>query len=355
MDQSSPEHYPIADFLRWNSEKELVLNPSFQRGPVWTPTAKSYLIDTILHGYPIPKVLMRTHIDRSSHRIFREVVDGQQRLRTIIEFATGKIRLGVRSKDFRGSSYSGLPGELQDKFLAYKITAEQLINASDADVLEVFARINSYAVPVNAAELRNAKFDTEFSWSVQEKSRKWTDLWDLGILGKRDQVRMIGYSFVAEMYGILLNGVSDGGEDKISRLYERKKHDFPEQEEVEERVDWILSVMFDRVIPSLANEPIVKRPQALMIFAALAHSAFGLTEGDVGVDLMPEPAEDIMEHMDQFTDNLAFLNEVLRAEEPPREFERFYTASKSSTQRIASRRERFRVFCQALTDGPMGA
>ncbi|MFD3958337.1 MULTISPECIES: DUF262 domain-containing protein [Streptomyces] len=352
MDQSSPEHYPVADFIKWSNEKELVLNPSFQRGPVWTTTARTYLIDTILHGYPIPKVLMRTHIDRTSHRIFREVVDGQQRLRTIIDFAAGKFKLGIRSKSYRGASYASLPGEVQDKFLAYKITAEQLINATDGDVLEVFARINSYAVPVNAAELRNAKFDTEFSWSVQEKSRNWTELWDLGILGKRDQVRMIGYSLMAEMYGTLLQGVTDGGEDKISRLYDRKKSSFPEQEVVEERVDHILSIMFDRVVPSLANEPIVKRPQALMIFAALAHAEYGLPQGDIGDD-MPHGGEGLNGSIDRFSSNLTFLNEVLKAEEPPRNFERFYNASKSSTQRIASRRERFKVFCEALDSDSM--
>lgn len=352
MDQSSPEHYPIADFIKWNNEKELVLNPSFQRGPVWTTTARTYLIDTILHGYPIPKVLMRTHIDRTSHRIFREVVDGQQRLRTIIDFAAGKFKLGVRSKSYRGANYSALPGELQDKFLAYKITAEQLINASDTDVLEVFARINSYAVPVNAAELRNAKFDTEFSWSVQEKSRKWTELWDLGILGKRDQVRMIGYSLVAEMYSVLLQGVTDGGEDKVTRLYERKKSGFPEQAEIEERVDRILEVMFERVVPGLANESIVKRPQALMIFAAMAHAEFGLPAGDLG-DQVPQRGDDLDGSIDRFTSNLTYLNEVLKAEEPPRRLERFYTASKSSTQRIASRRERFKIFCDALVQDSM--
>lgn len=352
MDQSSPEHYPVADFIKWNNEKELVLNPSFQRGPVWTTTARTYLIDTILHGYPIPKVLMRTHIDRTSHRIFREVVDGQQRLRTIIDFAAGKFKLGIRSKIFRGADYASLPGEVQDKFLAYKITAEQLINASDSDVLEVFARINSYAVPVNGAELRNAKFDTEFSWSVQERSRKWTDLWDLGILGKRDQVRMIGYSLMAEMYGILLQGVTDGGEDKINRLYERKKSNFPEQDLVEERVDQILSIMFDRVVPSFANEPIVKRPQALMIFAALAHVKYGLPAGDIG-EGMPGRGDGLNGAIDRFTANLTFLNEVLKSEEPPRNYERFYAASKSSTQRIASRRERFKVFCEAIVADSM--
>lgn len=75
--QTSPETYPIADFLKWDREKELILNPSFQRGSVWKESAKSYLIDTILRGMPIPKILFRTKIDRRTKQIVREVVDGQ--------------------------------------------------------------------------------------------------------------------------------------------------------------------------------------------------------------------------------------------------------------------------------------
>ncbi len=104
--------------------------------------------------------------------------------------------------------------------------------------------------------------------------------------------------------------------------------------------------MFDRIVPSLANEPVVKRPQALMIFAALAHAEFGIPDGDISD--MPESSIGLNGTVERFTTNLTYLNEVLKAEEPPRELERFYTASKSSTQRIASRRERPKVFYEAL-------
>ncbi len=34
----------------------LMMKPPFQRNPVWTEPQKSYLIDTILNGFPIPRV-----------------------------------------------------------------------------------------------------------------------------------------------------------------------------------------------------------------------------------------------------------------------------------------------------------
>ena len=65
MEGSIPESYRIADFVAWDREKRLRLNPEFQRGPVWTPDPRSYLVETILRGFPMPKIYMRTAIDTS--------------------------------------------------------------------------------------------------------------------------------------------------------------------------------------------------------------------------------------------------------------------------------------------------
>src|SRR3972149_11758879 len=78
--------YSINDFVEWDKAKQLELNPRFQRRPVWTDKAKSFLIDTILRGKPIPKIFIRQKINVSTKTSTREVVDGQQRLRTILPF-----------------------------------------------------------------------------------------------------------------------------------------------------------------------------------------------------------------------------------------------------------------------------
>src|SRR4051794_1228376 len=108
MQGSTPQHYTIADFLKWHDDDELVLNPKFQRGSVWPPAARTYLIDSLLRQYPIPKLLLRTTVDRDSRRTIRDVVDGQQRLRTIIDFAAGKFALGSKAAEFQGARYADL-------------------------------------------------------------------------------------------------------------------------------------------------------------------------------------------------------------------------------------------------------
>lgn len=175
---SSPQTYTISDFIEWHSKKQLVLAPDFQRGSVWSPSAKVFLIDTLLNDLPIPQVYFRTKIDSISQTMLREVVDGQQRLRAILEFAADRIKLTSKAPKHKGKVYSTLSAEDKEVFLAYKVPAVQLINATDADVLEVFARLNSYSVKVTPAELRHAEFSEPVKWAIYDASRDWAMLWN---------------------------------------------------------------------------------------------------------------------------------------------------------------------------------
>jgi len=79
--------YKVADFVSWLKNRQLELSPEFQRRSVWKPGAKSYLIDTIIKGMPIPIIFLRDkRTDISQFEPIREVVDGQQRLRTVLSF-----------------------------------------------------------------------------------------------------------------------------------------------------------------------------------------------------------------------------------------------------------------------------
>lgn len=51
--------YKVSDFLSWQKAGSLVLSPSFQRRPVWEAGAKSFLIDTVVRGLPMPIIFLR--------------------------------------------------------------------------------------------------------------------------------------------------------------------------------------------------------------------------------------------------------------------------------------------------------
>jgi len=236
--ESILEQYRIHDFVSWNENKELELNPYFQRRSVWDPQARTLLIDSVLRRMPVPKIYMRTKLDTRTRRSVREVVDGQQRLRAILGFANGEYALTRRAQEFAGMRYDDLSEEQQERFLSYPLAVDSLVNASDSDVLEVFARLNSYTVTLVAAEKRHAKFQGDFKWAVHGAASDWKVLWEeYQIVAGRDRLRMGDDSLMAEMYGILLNGVTDGGAPKLAALYESHEDAFPDEKKTRTRLD----------------------------------------------------------------------------------------------------------------------
>lgn len=350
MQGSTPQHYTIADFLKWNDDEELILNPKFQRGPVWLNPARTYLIDSILRGYPIPKLLLRTQVNRETRRTIRDVVDGQQRLRAIIDFERGDFALGPKAKEYKGKRYADLEDEEKDSFLAYKLTAEQLINASDDDVLEVFLRINSYAIPVNEAELRNARFDNEFSELVKETVPLLRPAWELGVLSDRERVRMADQSVVAEVIGYFMKGVANGAESDITRLYETTAdEDFdtstlPSQEKISE-----VFLAAASQLDGLKGEPLVQRPHFLMLVAAIMYAKRVLPAGRLDFEKCPNPSEMLTDH-EAISEALRQLNIALSTDsddELSSTLRRFRDA-RATTQRMRSRQPRFEFMCLAL-------
>jgi len=349
MATSVLQQYTIADFLEWHRKRQLVLNPSFQRRNVWTGQAKSYLIHTVLSQLPMPQIFIRTVIDVQTQRPYREVVDGQQRLRAIIEFASNELVLGSRAKEFKGYKYDTLPDELKEQFLSYTIAVEQLINASDEDVLEIFARLNSYNVRLNDAELRHAEFQGNFKWAVHDAAKRWKVLWDdLGLLTLQQRVRMQDDSLMAEMFGVILKGVTDGGQAKIRKLYVEFDKEFSESDDAVRKVDETISYIV-QYLRQAVDGPIARGPHFLMLFAATAHALFGIPEGQMK-DLMPRRDSSALSDPIIAIENIRKLSDIIEQDEPPeeREFLDFWKASSATTQRIASRKVRFPVYYKAL-------
>ena len=124
--------YKVSDFVSWQRSKTLELSPSFQRRPVWQPGAKSYLIDTIIRGLPIPIIFLREQkTDLKSLEPRREVVDGQQRIRTVLSFIEPNLLKDYEparddfviqashNEELSGKKYSDLDDEIQQSILDY--------------------------------------------------------------------------------------------------------------------------------------------------------------------------------------------------------------------------------------------
>jgi hypothetical protein len=353
MATSVLEQYRIADFLNWHAQGVLTLNPHFQRRAVWSRAAKVFLIDTILRRFPIPKVFMRTNVNIETHATYREVVDGQQRLRTIIEFAANEWPLTARAGEFNALTYAELPDELKERFLTYPVAVEQLVNASDDDVLAMFARLNTYNVALSPAELRHAKYQGEFKWAVHEAAQRWRTLWeDYGIVSVRQRLRMQEDALMAEMYGIVLEGIQDGGRKTLNALYAKYDEGFPQLAEATKRVDDAAGFV-DRTFKStIVGTPLAKPPSFLLLFAAVVHALHGIPRGVLG-DELPSRDPEALADFDQAKANLARLAAALAAGGHDGRLGAFVQATRENTRAAANRALRFPVFWRALLGEPL--
>lgn len=345
------DQFTIDEVLTWLSEETLVLNTDFQRRNVWPPAAKAYLIDTVLRGRSMPKFYMRTMTNPHTRRSYREVVDGQQRLLAIREFANGEFSLG-RNKDlygeFAGKSYADLDEVDQQNYLSYQLDVEQLFNATEEEVLDTFHRLNAYGLDVNPQELRHGKWQGAFRNAVVDASRRWAILWErYKVVRLRARVRMGDDELMAQMLGIVLDGVVDGGQRTTDRLY--KKYDERLPANAVKKLDRAAEFTITN-FSSVLETGLAGAPHFLMLFAAVAHALFGIPKGDMKA-AMPSRSKVALKDIATATANLGVLADVLvmDADNVPERFKAFKFASAGTTQRIKSRSARFTKFYSALS------
>lgn len=193
--------YSVADFREWYEADKLELSPKFQRRSVWSSSAKAYLVDTILRGKPFPKVILMQEFKEG--KTLRVVVDGQQRLRAILDFLSDGIKISrAHNKEFAGKLFSQLPKEIQDDFLQYEIGCDVLNSAPLSELLDIFARINRYTVKLNPQEQRNAKYSGFFKNTAYELGYKYVDYWlDAKILTQTKITRMGEAEMASDILG----------------------------------------------------------------------------------------------------------------------------------------------------------
>ena len=166
-----------------NMVAEGILNiaPDYQRQFRWDEKRQSSLIETIFLGIPVPSLFMATNSNGSW-----ELIDGVQRLSTIIHFCATKeewekiygpsreyspLKLDGLKKlsSFNGKSFSDLPFDIQLKFKLASIKATTLTDKSDMNVrFDLFERLNRGGVILSDQEIRSCVYRGEFNDFLKE-------------------------------------------------------------------------------------------------------------------------------------------------------------------------------------------
>lgn len=224
--------YSINDFREWSERGELLLSPKFQRRLVWSDKAKSYLLDTILRGLPTPLVFVRQIIDISTRKTAREVIDGQQRLRAILDFLKDGFKVSkIHNEDYGGLYFSELPSNVQKDFLEYTINTNVVLSPQDEEILGIFARLNTYTVTLNKQELWNAKYFGLFKQTAHSLAYEFYTFWrNSNILTEHQITRMGDVELASELSIAIIDGIQD--KKVIESYYKKYDDEFPNRDKI---------------------------------------------------------------------------------------------------------------------------
>ncbi|MEH6718259.1 MAG: DUF262 domain-containing protein [Aurantimonas endophytica] len=224
----------IADFCQALIAKKIVVNRDYQRDDrIWSPYIRSYFIESILLEFPIPKIFLFVRYDLRTRTSIKEIVDGQQRSQALRAFYENRMRLSTRieTQEFQGKRYKDLDEEFQGKFLSYSLAIDEFSGVSEDEIRESFARMNVHNVTLNSEELRNAKYQGEFKIFILMLAKAFREpLIQVGLLSRRDVVRMADTRMIAEAAYIMDRGIRTTRPPEIDALYSSYEKEFPDQE-----------------------------------------------------------------------------------------------------------------------------
>ncbi len=214
----------VSWFLDLSANDQLDLEPPYQRRSVWSPKDRRFFLDTIFRGYPSPSIFLHKQVIKG--RTLYAVVDGKQRLETILRFAENKIAMDKNFGDTRlnGKKWKSIKQDeaLARAFWDYVLPVEFTNIIDDTNLVnEVFDRLNRNSRKLVEQELRHAKYDGWFITFVEREAES-PDWEALGVVTTARAKRMRDVQFLSELVIVQLKGMVGGfDQEEISEYYAR--------------------------------------------------------------------------------------------------------------------------------------
>lgn len=241
ISKPSPVSKPIDQILREVQEQKYLIRPSYQRQEKINITKASSIIESILLGIKLPPLFIYVREDG-----IKEVIDGQQRLLTILGF------LGERYKDedgemsfsinnnfrlkglrilsgYNAKSYHDIMNEVEDTILDFdmdEIEIQQELNPK-FEPTDLFIRLNNKPYPIkqNSFEMWNSTCDRDVVKKIKEITAKYRN-WFYSIKPKIDENgesldRMQNEELITVLSFLCYNNLKTGDFEKVLGFYPR--------------------------------------------------------------------------------------------------------------------------------------
>jgi hypothetical protein len=216
---------------------KLNLNPPYQRKFIWSLNDQQTLIQSILKGYAIPNIFL------FEYKVgFFEMVDGQQRTRTILGYIENQF------KTSSGIFYNQLENKAILNQYVIPVTIIEKIEKNEF-IEEFYSLVNKSGIHLNRPELKKAEyFDTKFLKLITELSNN-ENFQSLNLFTETTSKRMNDVDFISELVTYLIEGISDK-KIKVDKVFENDISD-EKYDKLKLRFESILSVfsLFDSIFP----------------------------------------------------------------------------------------------------------
>lgn len=158
---------------------EINLKPEFQRDFVWDINRASLFIDSLLIGLPIPSIFLGKSKEDEKYI----VIDGQQRLKSVIfyingEFQSNNTRSIFALRNLKSRKWNNLTYAELDPTLARRIknavlntTVIEDISLRPKVVHDIFYRLNTGGMPLTDQEVRNAVYSGVFNQQINDLNK----------------------------------------------------------------------------------------------------------------------------------------------------------------------------------------
>ncbi|NET25074.1 DUF262 domain-containing protein [Okeania sp. SIO1I7] len=230
-----PSRNSIDDIARVMERKKFLVRPSYQRSEVINLSKASAIIESILLGINLPPIFIFKRSDGIS-----EVIDGQQRLLTILGYlgkeyvdeenkkcSTKNSNFALKNlrilKDLRHKRFQDLEPALQDKILDFELFVVEIEAGLNPEFnpVDLFVRLNNKPYPIkeNSFEMWNSWAEGEVITKIKNNVSKHREWFHLRLAKDRD--RMENEELYTSLVYFEFKQLKEQNIEKILKVYKQ--------------------------------------------------------------------------------------------------------------------------------------
>lgn len=338
------------------NDEQLIIDTSYQRRKVWLPPDKIRLIETIMLDLVMPEVFFwPAETDPETGNTVTHIVDGQQRLISIIEYINNEFSLTEKylldeniKKRCGNKTFAELNDDDKIRLWDYKVSTVVIDRTFDKNAIkQLFFRLNLTNYSLNAQEKLNSK-DSVFGDKSEALST--LDFWkDCKVFSATDARRMQDVRYCCSIYILAKEGIVDQtGDTKINDYYVDYAEEFDNDKLLYAKIESAMDII---------NELRDKSTQSFISKKAQMYTLFSMAFKMI--DKQIQFSSEIVERFKVFVNaynhfrneyDISFSNESLR--KTNEEIKKYKLASSEGINKLANRVIRLETLCKICIGTP---